>query len=368
MKVGTITFHGAHNYGSMLQAYALQKAIASNGIDCEIINFRTEAQKRMYRVITGRKRLGPMLKDLSHIPFYYALKNKYQLFELFLNEYLVTSVKEYATLKDLEQASLDYDIVVCGSDQIWKAGIEDFDYAYLLPFTSAKKVSYAASFGPTSEFPMSFAHNFKEKLSDFSSISVREEGTKKVITEISGRDDISVVCDPVFLLKCEQWLELIDSEPIVHGDYIFFYTLFADAEMIKMVKAVSRHYGIKVVTSNFTNQHDVFVGFERRYDCGPREFLNLIKNAKYVCTSSFHGSALSLILNKQLISIRGMKDNRISSILIKGGIQNCVITSVEDVQHLPKVLIPDYDIVDNLIIDYAKSGWDFIKKNILNND
>lgn len=139
MKIGTITFHGAHNYGSMLQAYALQKAIASKGADCEIINFRTEAQKRIYRVFSGRKRLGPILKDLSHIPFYFLLKKKHRLFEKFLTKYLLTSKNEYATLDELIHAPLDYDTIVCGSDQIWKAGIADFNYAYLLPFTDVKK-------------------------------------------------------------------------------------------------------------------------------------------------------------------------------------------------------------------------------------
>ena len=55
MKVGTITFHGSHNYGSMLQAYALQKYIhellKDHDEPCEnlIINYRSEVQKRIYK-------------------------------------------------------------------------------------------------------------------------------------------------------------------------------------------------------------------------------------------------------------------------------------------------------------------------------
>ena len=37
MKIGIITFHAAHNYGSMLQAYALQTFLERNGNIVEII-------------------------------------------------------------------------------------------------------------------------------------------------------------------------------------------------------------------------------------------------------------------------------------------------------------------------------------------
>ena len=39
-----------------------------------------------------------------------------------------------------------------------------------------------------------------------------------------------------------------------------------------------------------------------RYDVGPAEFLNLIKNAKYVCTDSFHGTVYSAIYHKTYIN------------------------------------------------------------------
>ena len=54
-KVGIITVHAAHNYGSCLQAYALQRKIAEMGYDCEIINLRLPIQKEIYQVFTKRK-------------------------------------------------------------------------------------------------------------------------------------------------------------------------------------------------------------------------------------------------------------------------------------------------------------------------
>ncbi|MGM9869608.1 MAG: polysaccharide pyruvyl transferase family protein [Sodaliphilus sp.] len=368
MKVATITFHGAHNYGSMLQAYALQQAISSCGVECEIINFRSLSQKKMYRVFTFRRKWTALLKDLSHILFYFSLRKKYELFENFLKEYLVTSKREFYTLEELFEADFKYDKIVCGSDQIWKCGIEDFNYAYLLPFAKCAKVSYAASFGPSSIFPVSEIEKFRLYLKDFKAISVREEGTKNVIETVSERKDISVVCDPVFLLDSREWLKLISKEPIIKDDYIFFYTLFADSEMIKIAKEVSKHYGLPIVISNFSNLYDLMSGFKMSLRSGPKEFLNLLYFSKYVCTSSFHASALSLILNKQLISINGNKDNRISSILKTCNLKHISISSVDEVKNLPDLLISDFELLNSSLNNYSNTGWNFIKTNIIIDD
>lgn len=40
MKIGILTFHFAHNYGAMLQAYALSTKLRNMGYDAEIIDYR----------------------------------------------------------------------------------------------------------------------------------------------------------------------------------------------------------------------------------------------------------------------------------------------------------------------------------------
>ena len=139
-KVGIITFHASHNYGSMLQAYALQQVILEMRHDCEIINFRTERQREFYRPIFVRGSFFDRLKRRM----FYALhisswKKKYRLFEAFLNEKYHLSQGEYATLEDLENAALDYTVYISGCDQIWNTHAFDFDFAYLLPFATREK-------------------------------------------------------------------------------------------------------------------------------------------------------------------------------------------------------------------------------------
>ena len=364
MKTATITFHGSHNYGSMLQAYALQQEIKQLVGHNEIINFRSHTQRRMNRVITGRKRINTILKDLTHLFYYVPLKHKYQKFESFLANYL-SCTEEFSKSDELEKVSLNYDLFISGSDQIWNPNPEDFSMAYLLPFVQkGKKISYAASLGPVSKFKTHLSSEYAKLLESYQAISVREEGSKQVLENILPDKSIVIVNDPVFFLSRQQWDALIDKNPIVRGEYIFFYTLFADAEMIGIVKEYAKSYHLPVIISNFTNIYDLTSGFKKKLDCGPLEFLNLLRYAKFVCTSSFHGTALSMLLNKDFITIRGMQDNRISSILKAMQLTERSIKDSDEVADKMNLGSINYEKVNLLIDTYKQIGVQFLKENL----
>ena len=139
-KVGIITFHASHNYGSMLQAYALQQVVLSMGYDCEIINFRSIAQKEMYKPIFLKGTFyGKCVRFIIQATYALDILKKYRLFEYFLKEELILSPKEYTTLHDLENENFSYDYYISGSDQIWNVHAYDFNYAYFLPFVKSGK-------------------------------------------------------------------------------------------------------------------------------------------------------------------------------------------------------------------------------------
>ena len=54
MKIGILTFHNAHNYGAVLQAYALRTKLRSLGYDAHIVNYRNPKIEKSYE-----KRLVP---------------------------------------------------------------------------------------------------------------------------------------------------------------------------------------------------------------------------------------------------------------------------------------------------------------------
>lgn len=356
MKTGTLTFHGSHNYGSMLQAYALQKVMTDVFGENEIINFRSPRQKRMMRVITMRPHIGPLLKDITHLFYYKALKKKHTLFEKFLQMDLKLSPRELPEIRLGDLA--DYDLICCGSDQIWNPGPEDFDLSYLLPFdVKARKISYAASMGPGREVWPDQISKFPELLKPFSAISVRESGTRDVILKLTGRSDVVINCDPVFLIDKNDWLNLIDKSPLVKGDYIFLYTLYANPLIVDAAKELSKIHNLPVIISNFTNWHDLFSPFKKILASGPKEFLNLLFNAKMTVTSSFHGTAFSILLNKPFVTINGMNDNRISNLLALTGLTSRSVSSVDELTSIDWQI--DFTEAENAIAGERERALDY---------
>ena len=358
MKTATLTFHGSHNYGSMLQAYALQQVMTEVFGDNEIINFRSRRQKRMMRVISLRFKLGPILKDLTHLLYYTSLEAKYRLFEKFISEKLKLSKKE---IPEVGVSDFDgYDLVCCGSDQIWNPWPEDFDLAYLLPLKlGSKKISYAASMGPGRNDWPDIIDRYPKLLQDFDKISVREQGTKSSVEKLSGRDDVLINCDPVFLLKKDKWIELIDTKPIIEGDYIFLYTLYANPLIIDCAKALKKKYGLPIIISNYTNIHDLFSRFRKHLKSGPLEFLNLLYNAKMVVTSSFHGTAFSTILNKPFVTVNGINDNRILNLLHLTNLESRSVASADDIDYIEWDL--DFATANQAIELERQKAFDYLK-------
>ncbi len=356
-KVGIITFHAAHNYGSNLQAYSLQRVISKLGCDCEIINFRTERQKDQYRPLTKRKRLKYIIKNSYFLLNYKSRKQKYDNFESFINSNLVVSSNEYNSLDSLTAAVPQYDYYVSGSDQIWNTVPNDADDAYFLPFVkSGKRISYAPSFGQWGN--IKHKEKIAKYLSEYDVISVRESFGKDLVCELTGRD-VPIVPDPTLLTEKQEWEKLV-PEKIVSGEYIFFYTLFATKEMIDVVKCISKAMGVPVVISNISNQYEIFSGFKKIRYAGPLEFLSLLYHAKFVCATSFHGTVFSLIFNKPFFCINGMDDNRINTLLTMTEMTDRSVTKNDVLQKTENAFDIDFKKSNEKLETLRKIGEDFL--------
>lgn len=365
MKTATITFHGAHNYGSVLQAYALQQTIMSLGYENEIINLRTERQKDLYTVFTKRKGLKYIFKNISHLAYYFPLKKRYNKFEDFINSKLKIT-REYATEAELRQADMQYDTFIAGSDQIWNPIPVDFDWSYYLIFVQqGKRISYAPSFGQLSSLgDKGTEQNIADALKKFDVISVRERGSAQNIYRITGKES-AIVLDPTLLVEREHWLSLVkNKKQLIKGNYIFFYTLFADPVRLSIVKKISKALNMPIVTSNFSNQYDVINPFKKLYDAGPLDFLTLIRDAKIVVVSSFHGAVFSSILNVPFFAIDGMEDARISTLLTSLGLEHRTITAANVVEKINDSNGIDFKYVNNRIRVGRKTSMDFLKQNL----
>ena len=329
-KVGIITFHASHNYGSMLQAYALQQTILAIGLDCEIINFRTLRQKEIFRPpFMKGSLLGKIKRTLLYVPFLQSMHRKHNLFEHFICDELHLSHNEYSSLQELHQSDMCYDYYISGSDQIWNTYCLDFDWAYFLPFVKkGKKIAYAPSMGPNSKVAIKaeYKKEFITLISNYESVSVRELPTQSFLKDLMGKD-YPVMVDPTLLLTENKWNDMAGESPLIEYSYIFLYTPWFNEQVFNVAKYISNRLGYPIVISQLYNQWSNNSGiiknsFKYHLATGPKEFLNLCKFAKCVVGGSFHLVVFSILFRTPFYAVNGMKDNRVANLLSMVGLEN----------------------------------------------
>ena len=360
MKVGIITFHGSHNHGSVLQAYATQKTIEGFGCECEIINFRMESQKRYYSLYPKGYGMWMLGQDLLMLPFHHKRAVRARKFEDFIGS-IKLSGSEMSNRDELQSIVGRYDVYLAGSDQIWSNRIpelvgakEDFTGVYFFDFADNDKprIAYASSVGEATYDELIGKKKWIEK---FVALSTREKYGVDVLKRIVDKD-VELVLDPTFLFNKGQWGELAGKERLIKEPYIFLYTLHGLKHGLKWGRILSdfgKKTGLKVIAVSpffpITAR-----GVKNIIDAGPIDFLNLIKNAELVFTDSFHGTAFSINMNKPFYSYVGKNtgDNRKLGIMLQFGLEDRALESLEDIYHINEFKL-DYSVY-NPVIDKAR--------------
>lgn len=300
MKVGIITLHNAKNYGAVLQAYALclyinQKYI---NVNAEVIDYRCKYIEDFYNPkSTYSNSLKGKVKTLMA---YNKLKNRNEIFDKFEQNFIPLSI-EYDK-NNIKEANSYYDIYIAGSDMLWHwhtyKGNECFDDNYFLSFVDdcKKKFSYAASFG-TDEFIQKYKKYYKDKLSSFNKISVREKTGIDLVKRYVNKEAVCNV-DPTLLLEVNEWKK-IEKRPNESG-YVLLYEVGSISEkMLSTAKRIAKENKIKLIVLcselNPVKRQGIF-GFS------PQEFLGWFDNARYIITNSFHGTVFSIIYHKLFLS------------------------------------------------------------------
>ncbi|MBO4812881.1 polysaccharide pyruvyl transferase family protein [Candidatus Saccharibacteria bacterium] len=360
-KIGCITYHASHNYGSCLQAYALQEFVKRN-FDCsyEIINLRTENQSRLYSLCFDKKGLKNIIKSFLYYRFKKQLVNKYDKFESFINERIDLSPTSFSSFDELNAFKFDYDCCISGSDQIWNTSPADFDWSYYLGFIdNCIKASYAASFGPIDQkWDDSVRIRVASLLKGYDRISVREEGSRDIVKGLL-KTEPSVNIDPTMLLSKGEWDKIINKKRYQEGDYIFLYDLKNKKDTYRIVKYISKAVGLPVVVAQ-ENLNTVSSNFIKRFDAGPEDFLNLIKNAKLVISSSFHGSVFPIIFGVPFFAIDGGSDYRINNLLRTLSLEHRSINSEDYAKKIDNAFSVDYTKALIVLSDEKKNSRDFL--------
>lgn len=366
-KVGMLTFHNAHNYGAMLQAYALQNNINKEN-KATIINYINPVIEKQYKLIRlYNQNVKKFIKGLcSDILMFPVNLRRYNSFQKFMKEKYNLSSR-VNTQEEIECIAKKYDTIIVGSDQIWNLGITNgLSNIYTLNFNNeSNKISYAASVGDANQI-IKNEELFKIKLNNLNYISVREEDAQKNLNNIINKD-INVVLDPTLLMKKEEWDNEIKKIKSCDEKYILAYVVEADEQYIKIVNELSKKTGLKIIHFGKRNPGYKNV-LKTAYTEGPLEFINYIKNAEYVVATSFHATVFSIIYNKKFFIIPHKKTGaRVTNILNKLGISGRTFYSLDEFSNIDYNFETDWYNVNKKLEEERNKSIEWLE-NAINNE
>lgn len=373
VKIDIITFHFVSNCGAVLQCFASQKFLEMRGHDVNIIDYRPEYHTIRYQAIKNpfvfvkyfRKQLGNkgvikkiLLETRAFAKCIYLNLNTSErtvahLFDSFVKKNLRLT-RLYVSLDQLREDPPSADVYITGSDQLWNPDLLDacFDPAYFLKFgrDSIIRISYAVSIvKKLSQYEKAELHDMCKNLN---AISIREYN-KDVIESIGS--DVHICIDPTLLLTADDYAS-IESDLKETDPYIFVYGFEDNEKLHEVIKIVQSKYKIRIINGcphRIKLRGDVF----NLSECGPAEFLTMIKNTAFVVTNSFHGTAFSIIYRKEFITlVHSIRGSRMTELLSKLNLQSRLWESSDFNMDLPV----DWELVEEKLMVLRKQSSEFL--------
>lgn len=364
MKIGILTFHCAHNYGAVLQCYGLQEALKAMGHDVQVIDYRPDYLWKPYKVFNIQRFRTNSLYELLKLVAKETILlpnriKRHRAFDDFIKKRF--NLSHSITQQDIPSC---YDVYVMGSDQIWNPKItKGFDQVYFGYFSfqkaNKKYVAYAASMESTKLEPNSINFLLKS-LNNFDAISVREMQLAEQLHSLTGKK-IETVLDPTLLVDHSIWNK-IAIEPLKKKGYVLVYQIRMDTNVMHIADSIANQLNTHVIeiTGNLTFQ---FNNRKRVQYASPEEFLGLIKNAACILTTSFHGTAFSVIFNRPFycIALNDGYDTRSQSLLASIGLEHRIIGKND----MPVFSTIDYDNgINDCIMNMRAASMQFLQENL----
>lgn len=376
MAIGVLTWK-LHNFGTALQAYALVSYINENcEEECRLLNSTLPGRNEIIQV-NPKSVLGFFQRIRNRIKAKIKSRNNTRSFEKnraaieiqrkrFVEFYERTPNDSHKVcVSEKEYFNQQYRKVVVGSDQVWNPKF--FNKTYFLDFVdSTRRFSYAPSIG-VSTLSLHEKNFLQENLAPFCNISVREKTGKALLQELFPERKINQVLDPTLLFSGEEWIEKLGLQKNAEMDpFILVYTLSDNYWYKDAIKTIRNKLGI--VSVIYVTPNDTLFFYEGENlaaDLGPREFLQLLYNAKYVVTDSFHGVCFSVNMKidfsclQRFDNSRGGENSRVYDFLNDIGLDARIVKKgcIPTVSHI------NYEKIREKIHplrEYAKSYLDEI--------
>lgn len=307
MKIAQITWISFLNFGTSLQALALQRVLAQNGHNAFVVDDTHITKIRDYWGVSG------LLRRICKPHIWRVIKR----YRRFANQYMDID-RKWLSVEDL---SARYDAFVCGSDQIWSpllpAQNNGFYFAWQM---RGVKVAYAPSLGAAS-ISEEYCELIRPWLNDFKALSCREDTGAKILSEITGRE-VETVLDPTLLLTGEEWREIFklnrtdgpdmankpnelynsDNSNKSYKAYVLGYFLTYNEAYLKFARGVADKMGVNLaifaIDKRMRRYADMWI------DAGPEEFVKAIAGCEGLITDSFHGTIFGLHFHRPLLTVQ----------------------------------------------------------------
>ena len=309
-KVAIMTWYQHKNYGTTLQALALQRVIENLGYSVEGIDYYSKGYFRetFLEKILSKNRLKEGLRNkINRVMYGTVADNKKDIrYKKFIEDFITFHTKTQ-TSSQLFRLNEEFDAFVCGSDQIWSPN--EFNSKYFLDFVKddIKKISYAPSFGVNYIENDCVRENIGGLVSKIPHLSVRESRGAKILKEYYGID-AKVVIDPTLLLNAKEWLLYSNKEYKVNSNILLCYFLGENEKVWRDVERIAKLRNLKVAvipvfSKDYRRKYKILGGV------GPAEFVTLFSKVSYVCTDSFHGTVFSILFRKEFKTFKRFEDN-----------------------------------------------------------
>ena len=280
-SVGIMNLHYSDNFGAVLVAYALSKAVGKLGFNPSIVNYIHQEKGR----------------------------NDSPVFEAFRRKFL-SQTALCKSERDLRKLNRQFNKFIVGSDQVFRL---HSNFKYFLYWVTGRKTvtSYAASFGidifKGTEIELNKAQAL---LSRFDAISVREKSGVDICRE-TFNVSAEHVLDPTLLLDSSDYQDIIDQEGVkeIPKKYIAYMLLDEDNERGIQGENTLAHLKTDYTFINLLkDDHSQFRTVA--------QWLHTIKNAECIITDSFHCTVFSILFGKPFACVERewAGNNRIHSL------------------------------------------------------
>ena len=370
MKVGILTLPLWHNYGGILQAYALTVSAERLGHQAIFLDVKHNELTKSQNFIQNFRRwlknkilnkAGPYYPNQTELKF---ISNKTRSFV----EQKMRPSSGGMQLSKLPEFSQKLDAIIVGSDQVWRPEYCPNINFYFLGFASDKvrKISYAASLGTDDwRFNEQSTLSAKKLLQKFDFVSVRE---KSAVDLIHDNMQVNAVqcCDPTLLLNADDYLKVADIADMPSGGQgIFCYVLDPEEPRMQGLE----NFGSTLGYSIFYNMPKTF----NKYFANDPEFyifpeveswIECFQKSDFVITDSFHGCVFSIIFNKPFVAIANVDRGytRFQSLLEIFNLENRLFENVFDIKIDIFEQKIDWDSINEIKANQKKYGIDFLKK------